>query len=93
EKEVKNTRVQEIKEEVTLVDETQEINDDNLMFDTVSAADPVTTASASVEILDELTPAQTLIEIKTTKLMPATTAATTIISIRPRAKGIIFHYQ
>ncbi|GJZ03763.1 hypothetical protein Tco_0537038 [Tanacetum coccineum] len=57
EKEVKNTRVQEIKEEVTLVDETQEMNDDNLMFDTdvleeqekevakkeVSAADPVTT--------------------------------------------------
>ncbi|GJZ79593.1 hypothetical protein Tco_0644430 [Tanacetum coccineum] len=84
--------------EVTLVDETQEMNEDNLMFDTgvleeqkinfekvveesvvsvatttksfpVSAADPVTTASevvttASVEIPDELTPAQTLIEIK-----------------------------
>ncbi|GJR95804.1 hypothetical protein Tco_0267978 [Tanacetum coccineum] len=68
EKEVKNTRVQEIKEgmkiadldadaKVTLVDETQKMNDDNLMFDThmleeqekkvdekeVSAADPVTT--------------------------------------------------
>ncbi|GJY78117.1 hypothetical protein Tco_0483918 [Tanacetum coccineum] len=62
EKEVKNTRVQEIKEEVTLVDETQEMNDDNLMFDTdvleeqekvvaekeVSAADPVTTAGEVV---------------------------------------------
>ncbi|GJT22256.1 hypothetical protein Tco_0892193, partial [Tanacetum coccineum] len=34
EKEVKNTRVQEIKKEVTLVDKTQEMNDDNLMFDT-----------------------------------------------------------
>ncbi|GJX99501.1 putative ribonuclease H-like domain-containing protein [Tanacetum coccineum] len=74
---------------------TQEMNDDNLMFDTgvleeqeikfekvvveepvvsvatttksilVSAAEVVTTASASVEILDELTLAQTLIEIKT----------------------------
>ncbi|GJQ99697.1 hypothetical protein Tco_0522682 [Tanacetum coccineum] len=70
--------------EVTLVDETQEMNDDNLMFDTsmlkehgiefekvvkepvvsvatitksipVSAAKVVTTASASVEIPDELT--------------------------------------
>ncbi|GKE41456.1 hypothetical protein Tco_1468740 [Tanacetum coccineum] len=82
--------------EVTLVDKTQEMNDDNLIFDTgvleeqeikfekvveepvvsvatttksipVSAANPVTTASevvttasASVEILDELTLAQTL---------------------------------
>ncbi|GKD32762.1 hypothetical protein Tco_1248271 [Tanacetum coccineum] len=88
---------------VTFVDETQEMNNDNLMFNTgvleeqeiefekvveehvvsvatttklipVSAADPVTTtgevvttASASVEILDELTLAQTLIEIKTAK--------------------------
>ncbi|GJU09771.1 hypothetical protein Tco_1132167 [Tanacetum coccineum] len=115
--------------EVTLVDETQEMNDDNLMFDTgvleeqeiefekvveepvvsvatttksipVSAADPVTTAgevvttaSASVEIPDELTLAQTLIEIKTAKPKPVTTAATTVTSVRPRAKGIIFHDQ
>ncbi|GKD32222.1 hypothetical protein Tco_1243000 [Tanacetum coccineum] len=77
--------------EVTLVDETQEMNDDNLMFDTcvleeqekdvvekeVSAADPVTTAgevvtTANVEAttvnaptttIDELTLAQTVIEI------------------------------
>ncbi|GJZ10919.1 hypothetical protein Tco_0545678 [Tanacetum coccineum] len=61
---------------VTLVDETQEINDDNLMFDT-----------------DELTLAQTLIEIKTAKPKPVTTAATTVTSVRPRAKGIIFHDQ
>ncbi|GJW32346.1 ribonuclease H-like domain-containing protein [Tanacetum coccineum] len=108
--------------EVTLVDETQEINDDNLMFDTgvleeqeiefvnvveepvvnvaittksipVSTAEVVTTASASVEIPDELTLAQTLIEIKTAKPKPVTTAATTITSVRPRAKGIIFHDQ
>ncbi|GJU08685.1 hypothetical protein Tco_1125115 [Tanacetum coccineum] len=107
---------------VTLVDETQEMNDDNLMFDTsmlkehgiefekvvkepvvsvatitksipVSAAKVVTTASASVEIPDELTLAQTLIEIKTAKPKPVTTAATTVTSIRPRAKGIIFHDQ
>ncbi|GJS02977.1 hypothetical protein Tco_0319485 [Tanacetum coccineum] len=104
--------------EVTLVNETQEMNDDNLMFDTgvleehevefenvveepvvsvatttksipVSAAEVVTTTSASVEIPDELTLAQTLIEIKTAKPKPVTTAATTVTSVRPRAKGII----
>ncbi|GKE85349.1 hypothetical protein Tco_1559091, partial [Tanacetum coccineum] len=108
--------------EVTLVNETQEMNDDNLMFDTgvleeqgiefekvveepvvsvatttkliqVSAAEVVTIASASVEIPDELTLAQTLIKIKTAKPKPITTAATTVTSIRPRAKGIIFHDQ
>ncbi|GKD03424.1 hypothetical protein Tco_1178398 [Tanacetum coccineum] len=107
---------------VTLVDETQEMNDDNLMFDTgvleeqgiefekvvedpvvsvatttksipVNAAEVVTTTSASVEIPDELTLAQTLIEIKTAKPKPLTTAATTVTSVRPRAKGIIFHDQ
>ncbi|GKA16678.1 hypothetical protein Tco_0696515 [Tanacetum coccineum] len=111
--------------EVTLVDENQEMNEDNLIFDTgvleeheiefekvveepvvsiatatksipVSVADPVTTAgevvttaSASVEIPDELTLAQTLIEIKTAKPKPVTT----VTSVRPRAKGIIFHDQ
>ncbi|GJR80440.1 putative ribonuclease H-like domain-containing protein [Tanacetum coccineum] len=108
--------------EVTLVNETQEVNDDNLMFDTgvleeqeiefekvveepivsaatttksipVSTAEAVTTASASVVIPDELTLAQTLIEIKTAKPKPVTTAATTVTSVRPRAKGIIFHDQ
>ncbi|GJU87844.1 putative ribonuclease H-like domain-containing protein [Tanacetum coccineum] len=113
--------------EVTLVDETQEMNEDNLMFDTgvleeqefefekvveepvvsvatttksipVSVVDPVTTAgevvtTASVEIPDELTLAQTLIEIKTVKPKPVTTVVTTITSVRPRAEGIIFHDQ
>ncbi|GJY10369.1 hypothetical protein Tco_0378554 [Tanacetum coccineum] len=59
----------------------------------VSVAEVVTTASASVEILDELTLAQTLIEIKTAKPKPVTTAATTVTYVRPRAKGIIFHDQ
>ncbi|GKD52656.1 hypothetical protein Tco_1281632 [Tanacetum coccineum] len=82
--------------EVTLVNETQEMNDDNLMFDTYvleDAAEVVTTASANVEIPDELTFAQTLIEIKTAKPNPVTTAATTVTSVKPRAKGIIFHDQ
>ncbi|GJX73726.1 hypothetical protein Tco_0312321 [Tanacetum coccineum] len=73
---------------VTLVDETQEMNDDNLMFNTdvleeqekevvekeVSIVDPVTTANVEATIanaptttIDELTLAQTLIEIKAVK--------------------------
>ncbi|GJW51840.1 hypothetical protein Tco_0093191, partial [Tanacetum coccineum] len=100
--------------EVTLVNETQEMNDDNLMFDTgvleeqeiefekvveepvvsvatttksipVSAAELVTTAS--VEILNELTLAQTLIEIKTSKPKPVTTAVTTITYVKDKGKG------
>ncbi|GKB36411.1 hypothetical protein Tco_0881353, partial [Tanacetum coccineum] len=115
--------------EVTLIDETQERNDEDLMFDTgvlngdevfvetkepvvsaatntssipVSAADLVTTAgevvtTTSVEIPEELTLAQTLMEIKSTKPKVVTTAATTITtaaaSTRPKAKGIVFHDQ
>ncbi|GKE29656.1 hypothetical protein Tco_1445040 [Tanacetum coccineum] len=65
--------------EVTLIDETQGRNDDNLMFDTcvldeqevkvekgVSTA-KVTTESATTTTVDELTLAQTLIEIKAAK--------------------------
>ncbi|GJV61691.1 putative ribonuclease H-like domain-containing protein [Tanacetum coccineum] len=105
--------------EVTLIDETQGRNDEDLMFDTsvlngdevfqesmvntatttslisVSVADLVTTAgevvtTASVEIPEELTLAQTLIEIKSTKPKAVTTTATTVIpaSSRPKAKGI-----
>ncbi|GJX39713.1 hypothetical protein Tco_0253016 [Tanacetum coccineum] len=103
--------------EVTLVDETQEMNDDNLMFDTgvleeqekevaekeVSAADPVTTAgevvtTANVEAttanvptttIDELTLAQTLIEIKAAKPKAVTSAATTTTTTRPKARGVV----
>ncbi|GJV07358.1 hypothetical protein Tco_1345014 [Tanacetum coccineum] len=106
--------------EVTLIDETQERNDEDLMFDTdvlngdevfeepivndatttssipVSAADPVTTANATTTV-DELTLAQTLIEIKAAKPKAVTTTATTITttvaSTRPKKKGIIFHDQ
>ncbi|GKE28757.1 hypothetical protein Tco_1444141, partial [Tanacetum coccineum] len=100
--------------EVTLVDETQEMNDDNLMFDTgvledqekdvaekeVSVADRVTTTSevvttANVEVttvnaptttIDELTLAQTLIEIKAAKPKVVTSTATTT---RPKAGGVV----
>ncbi|GJR16186.1 retrovirus-related pol polyprotein from transposon TNT 1-94 [Tanacetum coccineum] len=65
--------------EVTLIDETQGRNDDNLMFDTgvldeqevevekVASTAEVTTESATITIVDELTLAQTLIEIKAAK--------------------------
>ncbi|GJU27975.1 hypothetical protein Tco_1166596 [Tanacetum coccineum] len=59
----------------------------------VSTADPVTTASevvttASVQIPDELTLAQTLMEIKSAKPKAVTTAAT-----RPKAKGLVIQEQ
>ncbi|GJX70649.1 putative ribonuclease H-like domain-containing protein [Tanacetum coccineum] len=108
--------------EVTLIDETQEKNDEEMLFDVqddlqgkeviaeievtekeVSAADPVTTigevvTTANVEVItvsaptttiDELTMAQTLIEIKAAKPKAVTSAATTTTTIRPKAKGVI----
>ncbi|GKF06059.1 hypothetical protein Tco_0036727, partial [Tanacetum coccineum] len=65
--------------DVTLVDEAQGSNGDNLMFDTgvfdeqevevekVVSTVEVTTASATTTTIDELTLAQTLIEIKAAK--------------------------
>ncbi|GJX96396.1 hypothetical protein Tco_0352194 [Tanacetum coccineum] len=90
-------------EEVTLINETQGRNDDNLMFDTgvldeqevkvekvVSIAE-VTTASATTTTIDELTLAQTLIEIKAAKPKAVTTAATTTTTAvtRPKARGVV----
>ncbi|GJV04235.1 hypothetical protein Tco_1337804 [Tanacetum coccineum] len=58
-----------------------------------TAGEVVTTAS--VEIPEELTLAQTLIKIKSAKPKAVTTAATTVTpaSSRPKAKGIVFHDQ
>ncbi|GJU20049.1 hypothetical protein Tco_1153391 [Tanacetum coccineum] len=85
--------------EVTLVDEAQGRNDDNLMFDTrvldeqevevekvVSIAE-VTTVSATTPIVDELTLAQTLIDIKAAK--PKAITITTIAVTRPKARGVV----
>ncbi|GJR11087.1 hypothetical protein Tco_0793739 [Tanacetum coccineum] len=109
-------------EEVTLIDETQERYDEEMLFDVqddlqgeevvaeqevaekeVSAADPVTTAgevvttASATTTVDELTLAQTLIEIKEAKPKAVTTFATTITTVvastRPKAKGIVFHDQ
>ncbi|GJT77941.1 hypothetical protein Tco_1044666 [Tanacetum coccineum] len=65
--------------EVTLVDETQGRNDDNLMFDT--------------GVLDEqeVEVEKTLIEIKAAKPKAVTTAATTTTTAvtRPKARGVV----
>ncbi|GJT93075.1 hypothetical protein Tco_1081920 [Tanacetum coccineum] len=60
----------------------------------VRATDPVTTAckvvtTASVEILEELTLAQTLIEIKSAKPKAVTTTTTTTTITRPKARGFV----
>ncbi|GKD85704.1 hypothetical protein Tco_1356858, partial [Tanacetum coccineum] len=62
----------------------------------VRVTDPVTTAcevitTASVEILEELTLAQTLIEIKSAKPKAVTTTATTTTTAvtRPKARGVV----
>ncbi|GJZ18020.1 hypothetical protein Tco_0554143 [Tanacetum coccineum] len=103
--------------EVTLVTDTQERNDEEMLFDVhdglqgdevvaekeVSIIDPVPTTSeevttANVEVtivsaptttIDELTLAQTLIKIKAAKPKAVTTAATTTITTRPKAKGVV----
>ncbi|GJR06735.1 ribonuclease H-like domain-containing protein [Tanacetum coccineum] len=106
--------------EVTLVNETEERNDEEMLFDVdddlqgeefvieevvvkeISTADPVTTAgevvtTASIEVttasaptttINELTMAQTLIEIKAAK-PKAVTIDATIVTIRPKAKGVV----
>ncbi|GKB42038.1 hypothetical protein Tco_0886980, partial [Tanacetum coccineum] len=103
--------------EVTLVDETQDRHDDDLMFDTgvldddempveakvdrkdkqstkpndSTAGEAVTTASVEVSAvpttIEEITLAQTLIQIKAAKPKVVTTAATTTTTTRPKARG------
>ncbi|GJX84284.1 hypothetical protein Tco_0335058, partial [Tanacetum coccineum] len=83
--------------EVTLVDETQEMNDDNMMFDTVTTADEVVTianvkvtiSNAPTTTIDELTLAQTLIEIKAAKPKVVTSATITTTTTRPKARGVV----
>ncbi|GJW15811.1 hypothetical protein Tco_0019944 [Tanacetum coccineum] len=89
--------------EVTLVDEAHERIDDNLIFDTgvfdeqeVEVEKSVITAkvtivSATTTTVNELTLAQTLIEIKATKPKAVTTAATitTTAVTRPKARGVV----
>nr|GEV15446.1 hypothetical protein [Tanacetum cinerariifolium] len=89
--------------EVTLIEETQGRSHGNLMFDTlvldeqevevekVVSTTEVTTASATTTTIDELTLAQTLIEIKAAKPKAVTTAATITTNdvTRSKARGVI----
>ncbi|GKE56929.1 hypothetical protein Tco_1496114, partial [Tanacetum coccineum] len=88
------------------IDEDEDIVLENIREeDSISTAKPVTTAgevvttaSAPTTTIEELTLAQTLIEIKAAKpktVTAVTTAATTITTAitTPRAKGIVFHEQ
>ncbi|GKA82651.1 hypothetical protein Tco_0789399 [Tanacetum coccineum] len=106
-------------DDVTLVDETQERQDDELMFDTrvldtdemlveakvdekdeqstklddSTAGEAVTTTSvedsAAPTTIEEITLAQTLIQIKAAKPKVVTTAATTTTTTRTKAKGVV----
>ncbi|GJW10907.1 hypothetical protein Tco_1576734 [Tanacetum coccineum] len=105
--------------DVSLVDETQERQDDDLIFDTgvlddvempveakvdgkdeqstkklddSTAGEAVTTAgddSAVPTTNEEITLAQTLIQIKAAKPKVVTTAATTTTTTRPKDKGVV----
>ncbi|GJV91421.1 hypothetical protein Tco_1539234 [Tanacetum coccineum] len=107
--------------EVTLVDETQERQDDDLMFDSEVLDDveihveakvdgkdeqstkpddstpheAVTTASVEVSVvsttIEEITLAQTLIQIKASKPKVVTTAATITTTTRPKDRGVVVH--
>ncbi|GKA02071.1 hypothetical protein Tco_0674736 [Tanacetum coccineum] len=106
-------------DDVTLVDETQERQYNELMFDTgvldadempveakvdekdeqstkpddSTAGEAVTTASvegsAAPTTIEEITLAQTLIQIKAAKPKVVTTAATTTTTTRPKARGVV----
>ncbi|GJS14776.1 hypothetical protein Tco_0409248 [Tanacetum coccineum] len=106
--------------DVTLVDETQERHDDDLMFDTgvleddempveakvdgkgeqstkpedkSTAGEAVTAASVEGSdvptTIEEITLAQTLIQIKAAKPKVVTTAATTTTTTRPKDRGVV----
>ncbi|GJV07498.1 putative ribonuclease H-like domain-containing protein [Tanacetum coccineum] len=105
--------------DVSLVDETQKRQDDDLMFDTgvleddempieakvdrkdeqstkpddSTAGEVVTTASVEVSVVstttEEITLAQTLIQIKAAKPKVVTTVSTTITTTRPKDRGVV----
>ncbi|GJV85256.1 putative ribonuclease H-like domain-containing protein [Tanacetum coccineum] len=77
--------------DVSLVDETQERQDDDLMFDTGVLEDDEMHVEAKVDGKDnrEITLAQKLIQIKAAKPKVVTTAATTATTTRPKDRGVV----
>ncbi|GJT11686.1 hypothetical protein Tco_0858728 [Tanacetum coccineum] len=55
---------------------------------TATKIDDITTTSAPTTAIDEITLAQTLIEIKAAKPKAVTTVATTTTTTRPKARGV-----
>ncbi|GJR59675.1 hypothetical protein Tco_1501837 [Tanacetum coccineum] len=78
-------------DDVTLIDETQERQDDEL----ITAGEAVTTASvegsAAATTIEEITLARTLIQIKATKPKVVTTAATATTTTRSKARGVVVY--
>ncbi|GJS41894.1 hypothetical protein Tco_0566937 [Tanacetum coccineum] len=56
---------------------------------TATKIDEITTTSAPTTTIDEITLAQTLIEIKAAKPKAVTTASTTTTTTRPKARGVV----
>ncbi|GJU97715.1 hypothetical protein Tco_1326986 [Tanacetum coccineum] len=56
---------------------------------TATKINEITTTSAPITTIDEITLAQTLIEIKAAKPKAVTTAATTTTTTRPKARGVV----
>ncbi|GJS61798.1 uncharacterized mitochondrial protein-like protein [Tanacetum coccineum] len=82
--------------EVTLIDETQERYDEEMLFDIQNDLQGEEVLLIHVtDTVDEINLAQTLIEIKAAKPKAITTSGTTITtavaSMSPKAKGIVFH--
>ncbi|GJW26420.1 zinc finger, CCHC-type containing protein [Tanacetum coccineum] len=81
--------------EVSLVDETHGRSNEAEMFDTDDLhgdeviVDMVVGEKQEQRVIDELTLAQTLIEIKAAKPKVVTTAATTTTTTRPKARGVV----
>ncbi|GKB11151.1 hypothetical protein Tco_0845074 [Tanacetum coccineum] len=77
--------------EVTLVDETQERNDEDLMFDTgVLDGDKVfEEPMVNIALTTSLISVKTLIEIKAAKPKAVTTAATITTTIIPKARWVV----
>ncbi|GJU65194.1 ribonuclease H-like domain-containing protein [Tanacetum coccineum] len=79
--------------DVSLVDETQERQNDDLMFDSGSKKPDDSTASIDDSAVpttnEEITLAQTLIQIKAAKPKVVTTAATTATTTTPKDRGVV----
>ncbi|GJW70472.1 putative ribonuclease H-like domain-containing protein [Tanacetum coccineum] len=83
------------REEDDLMFDTSVLEEDEVVAEQVKEPEVVNTVSGPTTTTDELTLAQTLIEIaKSKKVEAITTAATSVTTTaktRPKAKGIVFH--